>query len=197
MTASLGTHNRLCSVDRFKRTCAVNPGLRRPSGLGSSTRTRTVRLSGFVSGRMALIVPLSTSPGRAGRRASTGWPTVIAPASTSGTATASQTLLRPLTRARVSPTATVMPARAFSSCSTPPMGLVRVRIGWALPLRSTWAINPAGIPVRRKRWRAAASSSLSPLRLIARNSSWAAAHSGINRSASAALALSTSPGARA
>lgn len=197
MMASLGSHSTFCDVDRFRRTCAVMPGRKRPSALGSSTRTRSVRLSGLVSGRMASTVPASTSPGKAGSCASTAWPWAMAPASASGTARLSQTLPRPLTRARVAPSATVMPVRTSNSCTTPPMGLLRVRTACGLPLRSTWRISADGMPSRRRRWRAAASRPASPLRFRARNSSWAAAQSGINRSTSGAPAWSTSPGARA
>ena len=195
MTASDGM-TKTSSTLRLNVTSAVMPGRSRCCGLGSSTRTRTVRLSRLACDSTVWIVPSSVSPAKAGRRVVTDCPGAKFALRASGTATSSQTVSRPLTRARVAPAGTVMPSRTSRLFSTPPIGLLTVQTGRALPVRSSCTMTSGGMPARRNRWRAAASSWGWPTPLSARYSSCAAAHSGTKRSANGAPFSMTSSGAR-
>ena len=122
------------------------PGESAPPAFTNSTRAFNVRVLGLTSGRMACTLPLNTVPGTAGERASTAAPMRNNDAWLSGTSAFAHTVARPLMRNSVAPGMTVIPSRASSSTTTPPMGAVSVMRGCTVPLRSTSRICSSLIP---------------------------------------------------
>jgi hypothetical protein len=154
--------------------------------LASSIRALIVRVAGFTSGRIALTLPLNIVPGTAGARASTGLPGRTCAAKPSGTSAFTQTVDRPLMRNRGAPAITVIPSRAVSSPTTPPIGAVIVTRACTFPPASTAAICASLIPARRIRCLAAsasparlAASDRAPIRFADKYSSCAATQSGM------------------
>jgi hypothetical protein len=175
MTASDGTRNAGSLAPPSSVTCADRPGRSLSPGLGSSTRTRSVRAASFSDGSSAVTRPSRVCP---------------------GTATSSHTRSMPLICATVWPAISVMPARTPSSCTTPPRGAAMVTRACGRPVDSTSRTIASGMPASRIRSRAAATSPASPATRNDRNSCCTPAHSGTSSSASAAPARITSPGAR-
>ncbi len=197
ITASLGTWRISMRDIGLNVTLANMPGTRAPAGLASSTRTFSVRVAGLTSGRMAVTLPLKVVPASAGARASTALPGRTCAARLSGTSALTQTVERPLMRNSGVPAATVMPSRAPSSATTPPIGAVSVNRGCTLPLAATDWICASVMPTRRMRWRAPSMSAPAPvMRATDRYSSCAATQSGTYSSASGWPCLTGSNGAR-
>ena len=196
ITASEGT-SRTDSEEPYKVAVASMPARSFWPGLGSSTRTRRVRLSGSASAKTDVTLPFRTVSGAAVSRASTTCPIARLDAWACGKASSSQTVPNPVMRARVMPGLRLMPWRTINSESTPAVGTVMVVIGKVRLLSLTRWITAGGIPSNARRWRAAWVSAASPMALTARNSCCAPAHSGLKTSARGLPAAMTSPGARA
>ena len=101
-------------------------------------------------------------------------------------------------RNSIAPGITIMPSRAVSSPTTPPMGAKSVIRGRVLPSVSMAATVVSDMPSRISRWRAAwrNASLLCGLFFSARYSSCAATHSGASISASGWPLATVSSGAR-
>ena len=179
--ASVGTRSVLSSRSSAKLIRTNMPGTRRPRGLASSIRALSVRVAGFTSGSSACTRPSKVSPGSAGLVAVTGAPGASCAAWLSGTSALAHTVARPLMCASVMPGITVIPSRAISSVTAPPMGARIVSRACTRPLDSTSRICASSMPAWRMRARAASTSaarSVPCMRRTDRKSSCAATQSG-------------------
>ena len=199
ITASAGTSSTSAPGAAAIFNEANMPGISCPSGLASSTRAFSVRVAVSTCGRTAPTLPWNTAPGSAGLVALTALPGRTCAAAVSGMSASTQTVARPLMRNKGVPGATAMPSRAPSSAITPAAGAVTVSCARTSPVLSTCRTWASVMPARRMRWRAASATPARPepcMRLAARNSSWAAIHSGTYSSSRGCPARTASSGAR-